>query len=183
MISIIANIKKAAFFIIFVGGFTFAAFMLGKQREEAKQTLTWPTVKGEITFAQVKSEQTQDSDGRWSTVYFPSFKYLYNVDGIAYTGNKYEISKTTTSSSSSVYKTVSLYPVGKKVDVYYNPLQENEAILKPGVPTVLNIIFYVFSVVVSILWLVLIVKFLELVLGFSVRDILALRKDSSKQIG
>lgn len=65
-------------------------------------------------------------------MYSANVQYAYAVDGIEYSGGSIETLDGSTSSRSSVKKTLRKYAVGTKVPVYYDPEFPNTAVLEPG---------------------------------------------------
>ena len=59
-------------------------------------------------------------------------KYDFEVDGRPYQGTQYRYGQWKSSDDSAKTIVASL-PVGKQVDVYYNPEDPGDAILKPGI--------------------------------------------------
>ncbi len=107
-------------FAVVFGGFGIYKYNIGKESE------SWPKVSGEVTSSTL-SRTT--SDGK--TKYAPSVKYNFKVDGADYTGN--EISLVTSYSKKTKADAVlDKYPSGKKVDVYYDPVDPSRSILEPG---------------------------------------------------
>ena len=96
--------------------------------EEAEASEEWPTVEGVITYSELRS--SRNSDG--NELYSADVDYVYTVDGKKYSGGNIETLDGSTSSRSSVKKTLRKYAVGTKVPVYYDPEFPNTAVLEPG---------------------------------------------------
>ena len=64
--------------------------------------------------------------------YLAKVRYSYSVDGTPYTGGKVSFSQYGGRQEHS-RQIVQQYPVGKAVDVYYDPEKPETAVLEPGV--------------------------------------------------
>ena len=121
-----------------VFGFFFALFGVGMAVwggfivKDANESVSWPTVQGEMIGSRVDREVTRDSDGSASTSYRANVTYRYVVEEVEYTGKKVFFGKKDTAFRWSAQKIVKRYPWGKKVRVYYDPEQPEAAVLEPG---------------------------------------------------
>lgn len=97
--------------------------------EYSNTSKNWPSVPGEV----IKSEvETHRSDGE--THYLPDIVYTYAVDGKTYTSSKITVGDPPLDSNISPAKRAQAeYPVGKAVDVYYDPEVPSSSALKPGI--------------------------------------------------
>ncbi len=88
----------------------------------SRKKLQWPTAKGEI----ITSEANKDS-------YDPqlNIQFRYVVEGKEYSG-KYSLPDDVDVLPELVTKKLSDFPLGKSVDVFYNPLNPDDASLEPG---------------------------------------------------
>jgi len=113
---------------IVIGGFVF--FMWGlPPMQYAHSSKDWPAVPGEITRSEV---ETYRSDGK--TQYLADIVYKYSVEGKTYTSSKVTVGDPPfTSNISPAKRTQAEYPVGKAVDVYYDPEAYSSSALKPGI--------------------------------------------------
>ncbi len=120
--------------IIFVFlAFIFLAIAGGAYYFIGVNTQNWVLVKGTVTA--MSERESQDSDGNNSTSYCPTVKYTTQA------GEPIE-------NDLNECSTPPAYNVGDSVEVYYNPQNPNEAILKGGV---LSSIGTIFTVVFGIL--------------------------------
>ena len=104
------------------GGFGVYKYSIGKK------SVSWPSVKGKISYARVHSSR---SNGKQK--YMPTVKYSYSVNGKSYAGKRITASddyKQTRSSAADILKN---YPVGSVVPVYYDPTAPETSLLAPGV--------------------------------------------------
>jgi hypothetical protein len=123
-----ANPIVLGLLFILIGGFVF--FMWGlPPLKYANASKAWPSVPGEITRSEV---ETYRKDGK--TQYLPDIAYKYNIDGKNYTSSKVTVGDPPyTSNISPARRIQSEYPVGKSVDVYYDPEVPSSSALKPGI--------------------------------------------------
>lgn len=110
------------------------AMILGwVQIQEINDSRSWPSVAGTIVASGI-SESTDTSryrSGSRSTEYDVYLRYDYVVDDMPYSGNRIAIRGTRYSSQSSAQRELQRYPVGRVVNVYYNPKNPEQSVLKP----------------------------------------------------
>jgi hypothetical protein len=95
----------------------------------AYESKSWPTTSGTITKSEVDSWM-KDGESRYGAV----IKYTYQVEGKQYDSYKIGVSASSSNNNMSAAKDlVQEYPVGKTVDVFYDPEVPDSAALKPGV--------------------------------------------------
>ncbi|MGK7930972.1 MAG: DUF3592 domain-containing protein [Microcystaceae cyanobacterium] len=89
----------------------------------------WPTTSGQITHSQV--DINSDSDG---TTYKPVIKFSYRHQGRSLTGDMIFFGGGGISTGDRNYadKFVRKYPVGRKVQVAYNPRLPKQSVLEAG---------------------------------------------------
>lgn len=83
----------------------------------------WPHVEGIIE----ESTPATDADDL-----LPHIKFRYSIDGDTYT-NIFDIPGNITPSREFTSRYLEKYPVGKKVQVYYNPHRPDRATLEPDI--------------------------------------------------
>jgi hypothetical protein len=88
--------------------------------------VSYPTAPGVITRSEVIVEH-----GR-NTTYRADLAYAYRVDGIKHRATQYRYG-TMNSNDSNAHRIVSDHPVGKEVEVFYNPADPADAVLKTGI--------------------------------------------------
>lgn len=120
------------------------------QFKYAYDSKNWPTTTGTITESKVESWM---KDG--SSVYDARITFTYMVEG-----KKYSSSKTNTSGSytggniTRAKEIVAEYPMGKTVDVYYDPEVPGSGSLKPGLSgkdiaiTAIPLLFFILGLLV-----------------------------------
>jgi uncharacterized protein DUF3592 len=82
----------------------------------------WPAVDGTVTVSEPE-DQRGDS---WKLA------YEYVVAGRLFTGTVYAFDPMPIQGGEEVLRHIAAYPVGAAVDVYYNPHDRAEAVLRPG---------------------------------------------------
>lgn len=86
----------------------------------------WPTVPGEVTESFVETHS--DDDG---TTYSAEVRYTYTVDGEPLRGDRVAFS-VWNAGHAKARAIVDTYPVGRTVDVHYEPSDPTNAVLVPG---------------------------------------------------
>ena len=111
-----------------IGGIVFFTWGLPPV-QYADTSKNWPSVTGEITRSEVF---TYRKEGR--TQYLPDIVYKYRVAGKPYTSSRIIIGDPPYRSNISPAKRLlTEYPLGKRVEVFYDPVVPSSAALKPGV--------------------------------------------------
>ncbi len=119
--------------LIVAGGLGLFAWAWTAYRD-GRLSLGWPSVSGQVTSSSVTLETTQaDSDSRLESTYYPSVSYDYRVDGQALKGSRVGVGGAKGFSRKEDAEAAARpYPVGSKVDVYYNPANPEYAVLVRG---------------------------------------------------
>ncbi|MAT13862.1 MAG: hypothetical protein CMJ46_01170 [Planctomyces sp.] len=94
---------------------------------ESLNSKTWPSVRGTIVESYI---YTHKDDGEIS--YSAEIAYAYRVGKTRYTGERLTAFSTTSSRKEGAEKLVETYPVGKRLDVFYNPDKPKDSVLIPG---------------------------------------------------
>lgn len=98
--------------------------------QHAKASEQWSDTNGVVASSQVIYDKDSDGD----TTYKPDILYNYQVNGKSYQQGNIRYDGSWASSRSTYARDmVRKYPVGKQVDVYYDPDEVSEAVLEPGV--------------------------------------------------
>ena len=94
----------------------------------------WPRVSGRITRSEVDEFRGRiGDDTALTTLYRPMISFAYEYNGVKYSGDHAaQAGKVTSNSASFAKKAVATYPSGKIIEVYVNPANPSEAMLKPG---------------------------------------------------
>lgn len=109
-------------FALVLGGFGVYKYNMGKE------SLSWPAVRGEITYARVESRKVKNGHE-----YLPSVRYSYAVSGRTYAGDRINVSAVYLKTQSRANEALRKYPVGGEVPVYYNPADPGKSLLETGV--------------------------------------------------
>tara|TARA_Y100001960_G_scaffold334048_1_gene444172 strand:+ start:8346 stop:8861 length:516 start_codon:yes stop_codon:yes gene_type:complete len=144
--------KNVMLYVILTAAFTAVTYFTAEEVKKERATLQWPTVIGKITYSQVASEYSRDSDGRTTKMYYPNIKYDYTVEGVDYKGDKHQLKQTKSSPDTFARNAVAEFPVNKTVPIYYDPKDASLAILSPGVSFITKLFLGVFGCVALGLW-------------------------------
>ncbi|MBT3287897.1 MAG: DUF3592 domain-containing protein [Victivallales bacterium] len=102
----------------------------------ARASTAWPMSEGAITSSEVKKSTNRRTSGgrtyRTSTTYRADVKYSYSIDGKSHVGDRVAFGDYGSSTPSRARGIVAKYPLGTKVDVFYDPSSPNESVLEPG---------------------------------------------------
>lgn len=103
-----------------------------RERAMAAASLEWPAVPGRITTSQVKEGTRRHNNSSW-TVYSPEVTFTYAVDDRSYTGGLIGVGYSGgLNSREKAEKVLAPYQVGSEVQVFYDPVRPDRAVLKPG---------------------------------------------------
>jgi len=132
--------------IIFLG-FGLWAINKGMQSEDwDKGTAT--VLKSNIEKSESKSKDARGFT-RTSTSYSVRVTYSYTVEGNNYEGNTVGFGTMSHNERSDAQEELKSYPQGKTIDVYYNPENPSDSVLKKGV-------FWPMYIVIAIMLVILI---------------------------
>jgi hypothetical protein len=96
----------------------------------------WPAVTGTIVYQQGDNVENRwrDSEGRTQTdtTYSTSIVYSYPVDGVTHFANTRHFGQLAGAGREWAAGIASRYPVGSEVEVRYNPVDPDIAVLEPG---------------------------------------------------
>ncbi|MGB2927003.1 MAG: DUF3592 domain-containing protein [Limnothrix sp.] len=104
--------------------------------KEAKISKQWPIASGEVQSVSLKPGVSSSKN---NPEYHYTISYVYEVDGQLYQGDRHSLGEGTTASEKFPNENEAIaaaqrdYPVGRKIEVYYNPQKPGVAVLKPGV--------------------------------------------------
>ncbi len=138
------NIGVTVFGLAFLGGaFAFSTGL--RSGWTGWKSKSWPVVDGQVTEStvtftsrverhEIDSRTPNETVTRTHETFFPSVKYVYELEGRSLTGTQISLSDVG-SSSDAAKAMVAKYPVGTKVKVFYNPANTSEAVLVPGIAT------------------------------------------------
>ena len=97
----------------------------------ARKANSWPIAKGKIITSTTESFREKNDRGPTHTLYAPLVQYRYVVNGISYHGKQITLATTSAGGSlAAAEKTAARYPVGREVDVHYDPSNTENAALE-----------------------------------------------------
>ena len=102
----------------------FAAFACFLSYRQAQASGDWPATKGTVTVSRVDSTIGRKTKAKIS--------YDYSVNGSSFVGTRVRFNDTTGSGRNAQEQLIEPYPVGAKVDVFYDPSSPNISILEAG---------------------------------------------------
>lgn len=89
----------------------------------------WPEGEAKVVAAEVERIVRRDEESS-TTTFLPLVAYTYNVEGLEYHGDQIGFGKFEFSSAKKANAIVNHYPVGESVNVFFNPLDPQEAVLE-----------------------------------------------------
>ena len=101
--------------------------------EKAKASTSWPTTRGVVVASDIERHVSDDHDHGRSYTYHAHVTYEYTVDGTICNCNTVSFGEYGSSNRNHARQIVNRYPVGKTVDVHYDPDKPESAVLEPGV--------------------------------------------------
>lgn len=111
-----------------VGIFMLVKYFRDKKKSEESQA--WSATSGQVTESYVRESQSRDSEGYITTSYYSEVRYLYQVMGVEYNGDKVAFGGSVGGSRKQANERIAQYPVGKTVTVYYDPNNHEDAVLE-----------------------------------------------------
>jgi hypothetical protein len=93
----------------------------------AKNSAQWPQTRGVITSSHLGVGYFKQMKGYRGIV-----QYRYQVGSAEYSGSRLSFGKVHLAVEDAWQKVIDTYPVGKTVDVFYDPKDPSFAILEPG---------------------------------------------------
>jgi hypothetical protein len=115
------------FSIFFIVGAIVLMWGIASSRS-ALLSVRWPSVPGNVTVSTISSSHSS----KGGTTYGADIHYTYAVSAQNYVGTKVTFGDISTSNSADASKILARYPVGKAVNVFYNPNDPAEAVLETG---------------------------------------------------
>jgi hypothetical protein len=93
----------------------------------AKKSVHWPTVEGVMTVSRLEPGHFKQMKGYYGVV-----QYRYSVAGANYSGARLSFNRVHLAVKDAWQRVLDTYPVGKTVNVYYDPERPSFAVLEPG---------------------------------------------------
>lgn len=110
-------------------------FFFFRDRNLAKESNNWPSVEGIIVQSEVDEWRKRNKKSKFPkyiTTYDPEIRYEYEIDGKSYTNSKIDFRSHDRYRSNYAKGIVAKYPVGKKVEVFYDPSSPVRSVLETG---------------------------------------------------
>lgn len=96
---------------------------------KAYESHQWPTSNGVITRSEVykKTQSSSSKSGGSHATYHARVEYEYTVDNVSYSSSRISFGAR---KGDQAHQTVAYYYKGKQIEVYYNPLNPADSVLK-----------------------------------------------------
>lgn len=114
--------------LLILGGLAFFLYRRSRQSAAYKQkTQSWSTTTGMVLMSSVQVKRTGKSRST-----YPVVVYQYTVNGVTYQGQRIKAGEQFYKISifGQAEQTAARYPVGARVDIYYNPQNPSESCLE-----------------------------------------------------
>ena len=148
--SCLSTLAIVAIFLLLGGGLSWWGWNI---LQDARASSTWPTVEGQVTRSEVTTSTDSDGDDSYS----PEVTYEYLVDDQAYENTTIKFGENSYSSRRRAQEIAATYPVGKQVDVFYDPKAPGRSVLEPGVSGGSYIVLGIGAVFVVVSLIILII--------------------------
>jgi hypothetical protein len=110
-------------------------FLWIRARRQVGGARNWPSTTGRVISSEMEARRSHSSEGGYSTSYYAVVLYEYMVDGKRYQSNRLTLGTPIgTSFTGRVQKKLQEYPVGNRVQVFYDPDDPTEAVLEVKAP-------------------------------------------------
>ena len=118
--------------IVFVGLVGLALFLVGlRQVRKSRDARDWPRSAGTIISAAIRSTQSADPE---SASLYLALEYRFQVAGQNFMGQKICPVEQLYTSTKQAQAALATYPAGSQVEVFYDPQNPSNCILKRGNP-------------------------------------------------
>jgi hypothetical protein len=97
----------------------------------SRQSLEWPSVSGRVTRSNLDSYRVKVGSERHKTRYRVEVRYEYVVDNHRYQNDVVRFNQNNLTRKEKA-EIVSTHPVGRHVEVFYNPDDPDESVLARG---------------------------------------------------
>jgi hypothetical protein len=127
--SLLSTCGTALLFLVVFGGVGIGLGIWGwNVLTDARASESWPTTEGQV----ISSEVDHSSDAEGGDSYQPQISYRYEVDDQTYEADRIRFGQNSYSSSRQAEAEANRYPVGRQVEVFYEPGRPENAVLEPG---------------------------------------------------
>jgi hypothetical protein len=127
--SVFSLIATMCGFLFFAIAAAVAFYLAFNARNKLRKVHTWPVTRGVIISSEAAVKVELNMEGRDRYHKMPEVRYTYSVAGRPYTGKRltYAIHSMNDQKAEMI---VAFYPVGKEVDVHYDPKDPSHACLE-----------------------------------------------------
>lgn len=127
--SILGACGTALLFLVVFGGVGIGLGIWGwGVLTNARVSEGWPTAAGRV----VRSEVEHSTDSEGGDSYLPQIDYRYQVEGQDYENDRVRYGENSYSNRRQAEAEAEKYPVGRQVEVYYEPGDPENSVLEPG---------------------------------------------------
>lgn len=131
MLSLFFSAVSVSAVVIGVAGVVTIAIGL-RRLATAGASVKWPHVKGEILTSKLEEEADDSGEGAPKT-FRAAVTYRYTVDGKTFEGDRTDLNDLSTSDPAPAQSLLQQFPAGATVDVFYDPQNPSQSLLKPGI--------------------------------------------------
>jgi hypothetical protein len=122
--------KAQAPFVLVATGFSALTLLFFfAMRRQAREAAHWPVANGRVLVSTTETFNKTESDGGSRTIHQPAVEYAYRVNGIDYRSRQIKLGTTVSGSKGFAAKIAARYPVGRDVEVRYDPKNPSTAAL------------------------------------------------------
>src|SRR5882672_3247953 len=121
---VVAQLVIGGILVVCVGGLTSGTLDYVNRDESAR----WPTAAGVVTQSRIREGYLKSVKA-----YAPDVEYQYTVLGSEHAGSTLRFSTVSKwGTEPAAKKRISPFPVGRQVDIHYNPKDPSESVLEAG---------------------------------------------------
>ena len=133
--------------ILYLPGGLLLLFIASKNYILGKLSNDWPKTEGKI----IRSGSGFIDTDTMQKEYFLNIQYHYSVEGKDFTSCRISFKYLSRRTKEAIQEILNRYPLGKKIDVYYNPRRPQMAILEPGtsIKSFIHIMLGVFFIAIG----------------------------------
>lgn len=120
------------FLIIWSAGTLTGDWFVAHSAVRQARATEFAKTSGRITESHVEQHRNADGEGNSGTSYTLKIEYTYRVAGKEYRGTRYRFGNFYVNNARAL-QIVDAFPVGRTVDVFYDPSDPATAVLRPGI--------------------------------------------------
>lgn len=101
-----------------------------KEHNLQKESVNWPTTEAVVSSSNVRRDWDKNN-GAPKTTYWFEISYNYEIEGKTYLGKRYTFQGGPSFNTKSLADALlAEFPIGKKITIYYQPDNPQEAVIK-----------------------------------------------------